>query len=260
MGNLGNLRSKHRFFHKVLFFTLGVAIALSSHNPSVLSRGAPVEQILPPLMSHPVPEPLMSFAPAENNYFDQIQPTNLGYLLWSEFPVKVYIDLPSHLDQTIASDGRLIRWGQAVHQGIEEWGRYFPLQVTADQAIADITIKPVRPALQGKIINPETGLFELPRARAATTNYELYLTSDQPPRLKHRMTIEIKPGQGQETTLGSVRHELGHALGLWGHSDGAEDVLYPEQVADPPPISPRDVATLKQIYLQPTRLGSPLQL
>jgi len=44
-------------------------------------------------------------------------------------------------------------------------------------------------------------------------------------------------------------HELGHAFGLWGHSDVTEDVMSPATEATQP--TPRDVATLKHLYTLP---------
>ncbi|MDY6806095.1 MAG: peptidase, partial [Cyanobacteriota bacterium] len=41
----------------------------------------------------------------------------------------------------------------------------------------------------------------------------------------------------------------------WGHSEEERDVMYYSQVGSPPPISARDINTLKRIYQQPTRLG-----
>lgn len=42
-------------------------------------------------------------------------------------------------------------------------------------------------------------------------------------------------------------HELGHALGIWGHSDRSSDLLYPTAGSVTVP-SPRDLATLAKLY------------
>lgn len=52
-----------------------------------------------------------------------------------------------------------------------------------------------------------------------------------------------------EKMLSVCLHELGHAFGLWGHSDVAEDVMSPSTEARAP--TPRDVATLKRLYALP---------
>ncbi len=49
---------------------------------------------------------------------------------------------------------------------------------------------------------------------------------------------------------------LGHALGIWGHSQLETDALYFSQVRKPAFISVRDVNTLKKVYEQSTALGS----
>jgi predicted Zn-dependent protease len=73
--------------------------------------------------------------------------------------------------------------------------------------------------------------------------------------LRHHMTIQIRPTQAGEFETAAIRHELGHALGIWGHSPMMTDALYFSQVREPPPISARDVNTLQRIYRQGTRLG-----
>ena len=103
-------------------------------------------------------------------------------------------------------------------------------------------------------LNPDTGLYDIPRAIAAQTNYEFYLTKD-PAVIALRMTVQVSPNFAGVSLLATIRHELGHALGIWGHSPEAKDAMYFSQVSDPPPISPRDINTLKKIYQQPTRLG-----
>jgi hypothetical protein len=43
-----------------------------------------------------------------------------------------------------------------------------------------------------------------------------------------------------------VAHELGHVLGIWGHSDYQGDLMYPQPERDDP--SPRDARTIRLIY------------
>ena len=103
-------------------------------------------------------------------------------------------------------------------------------------------------------LNPDTGLYDIPRAIAAQTTYDFYLQKERS-ILAHRMTVKINPTSVGRSLLATVRHELGHALGIWGHSPQETDVLYYSQVREPLPISPRDINTLKKVYQQPTRLG-----
>ena len=48
-------------------------------------------------------------------------------------------------------------------------------------------------------------------------------------------------------------HELGHAIGIWGHSDRAEDVMSPASEARKP--TERDAATLRAVYRLPVGTG-----
>ena len=73
--------------------------------------------------------------------------------------------------------------------------------------------------------------------------------------LCHRFEITINPTQSGDYLRAAVRHEFGHALGIWGHSPEATDALYFSQTRTPAAISDRDLNTLKRIYEQPTRLG-----
>lgn len=210
---------------------------------------------LPNAQIHSLPNSLLKW---ENNnydgdYFDQIDSTPLGYLIWSQFPVTVYLEKPSSFAPEIARDRRFQAWMATVRQAIAEWNVYLPLQEIDNQTAADILI--VRsPANREIKLNPETGLYDIPRAIAAQTNYDFYLQSN-PSVIAHHMTINIDPSSLGQSLLATVRHELGHALGIWGHSPTETDVLYYSQVREPQPISPRDINTLVRIYQQPTRLG-----
>jgi predicted Zn-dependent protease len=211
---------------------------------------------LPPLQVHPLPPSLAQWndSPNAGDYFARIQSTDAGSLIWSKFPIKVYLDRPANPQDTSASDRRFLQWVKAVEEAIQEWTVYLPMVEIPRPELADIVIKREKPPL-GVHIDPETGKVERFRARSAQTRYEFYIREDNPPVLWHRMTVALDPGLSEQSIRSATRHELGHALGIWGHSQTQTDVMYFSQVRTPPAISPRDINTLKKVYQQPTRLG-----
>ncbi|MGF1591313.1 MAG: peptidase [Pleurocapsa sp.] len=209
---------------------------------------------LPKPRVHPLPQFLANWQDPANSgdYFREIEATPVGYLIWSQFPVKVYVDKSASTENT-AVEKRFREWTAAVDKAIAQWQVYFPLQEVAEPEKADIVVWRSQPKREIKL-NPDTGLYDIPRAITAQTNYEFYLTK-KPAVINLRMTVQLGDNFTGVTLLATIRHELGHALGIWGHSPKASDALYFSQVSDPPPISARDINTLKKIYQQPTRLG-----
>lgn len=205
---------------------------------------------LPPLQAHPLPPTLRQWQDTSNSgdYFSEVKPVKVGYLVWSRFPILVYVE------KSNSRAHRAVAWREAVLQAVKEWNVYLPIELSDYPETADITIWRRNPHLK----RLPTG--ELSRARSGETRYELYVsqTQEKAPLLLHRCTISISPNQTDLYIIASARHELGHALGIWGHSRLETDALYFSQVRNPPPISPRDVNTLKRVYQQPTRLGWPL--
>ncbi len=217
-----------------------------------------LEKSLPPLKTHPLPTPLNQWQdqPYSGDYFEQIQPSMGGYLLWSEFPIKIYFDRPDNPDDTAATTRRFNQWVNGVETSIGEWNNYLPIIEVTQAELADIIIERTDPPINPKI-DPETGQLQIPRAKTAQTRYEFYIKDN---KLFHKMIIQISPRLSEIAILSAARHELGHGLGIWGHSLQENDVLYFSQVNSSIPISSRDINTLKKIYEQPTRLGWPLPI
>jgi predicted Zn-dependent protease len=192
---------------------------------------------------HPLPATLAKWQDKTNSgdYFDQIQSTKLGYLIWSNFPVKVKIETPTGVSEKQAQ-----LWVNSVVQAVQEWNVYLPLQIVEEAEIADIKIFRKAAPLQ---VEPNS---KIPRARSALTVYDLYTKNNI---LSHHFTILLSPSQTGDYVLSAARHELGHALGIWGHSQLQTDALYFSQVRHPPLISVRDVNTLKKVYEHSTSLG-----
>ncbi len=220
------------FFTTLIFLPLLIIITIS---PSFSST--------PQSKIHPLPLTLSQWQDKTNSgdYFDQIKPTQVGYFIWSKFPIKLYVKLPNSNDNEKAQN-----WLNTTINTVLEWNTYLPLALVNKQEEADIVIMQQTPPLQ-----KEPG--KLPRARSAETRYQIYTTNNN--FLSHRFSILLSPSLTGEQLKASVRHEFGHALGIWGHSPVVTDALYYSQVRNPPPISPRDVNTLKRIYQQPTTLG-----
>ncbi|WP_019505749.1 hypothetical protein [Pleurocapsa sp. PCC 7319] len=222
--------------------------------PNFALSQSPSTSDLPSPQVHPLPESLANWQDKSNsgNYLDRVESTPLGYLVWSKFPVTVYVQQPITVQDTAAAQ-RFRQWRLAVQKAIAEWNVYFPLQEISERESADIIILRSQPDREVKL-NRDTGLYDIPRAVAAETDYKFYLRKN-PTLIAHRMTVRVSPSSAGASLLATIRHELGHALGIWGHSPEKSDALYFSQVRDPLPISPRDINTLKKIYQQPTRLG-----
>ncbi|HEY9752569.1 MAG TPA: hypothetical protein V6C46_06445, partial [Coleofasciculaceae cyanobacterium] len=111
---------------------IGVAISVLFHvSPNNLASLA-----LPPLaasiaLPDPQPHPLPPFRAQWQDqhhlgdYFDQVQLVSVGYLVWSHFPIAIYID-PLKPGESIASFAgqQAQTWRDAMLAAIQEWSPY----------------------------------------------------------------------------------------------------------------------------------------
>lgn len=247
----GDHKKSLRRFILIASIVCSIVINLKGLN---FSYPASASDSLPAFQVHPLPASLAEWSNVDkrDNYFKNIKTTPVGYLIWSKFPISVYVESPRLIDDS-ASSVRFQQWFEAVETAIAEWNIYLPLQQISILEEADIVI--TRSIVNREVkLDPQTGLYDIPRTITAQTSYQFYV-NQATQTLSHKMMLQISPNLGNNATLGAARHELGHALGIWGHSDRESDALYFSQVRDTPSISTRDISTLKQIYQQPTRLG-----
>ncbi|MGF1538494.1 MAG: peptidase [Elainellaceae cyanobacterium] len=212
---------------------------------------------LPPPRPHSIPPALAQVCEAiassgsdsipPKSYFDAVETLPVGYLIWSRFPVSVYVEPLTNVHESIR-----LRWDQAIAAALQDWGQYISLEEIPNPETAAIRIHPVQPPIRR---NPD-GTF---RAQAGETHYQFYLQhAGDTQVLMQRFDVSVKPGQAARQLEATLRHELGHAFGIWGHSSNPEDALYYSQVAVPPAVSAGDIMTLCEIYRQPTSIGWPL--
>jgi hypothetical protein len=145
-------------------------------------------------------------------------------------------------------------WLEAVEGALERWGALVPLTRVEDPAAAQIRIERRRPPLR---VGPD-GRTRASHGRASLQLLEV--RRDGRWRLEPGVLIQLGSGQRARALQATALHELGHALGLWGHSDAADDAMAAAPGAKPVlELTERDRATLRWLYRQPTRFGAPLQ-
>jgi predicted Zn-dependent protease len=127
-----------------------------------------------------------------------------------------------------------------------------PIEIVDDPATAQVQIRRRRPPLRAEADG---------RMRASHGRAILQLRRVLRDGSWHRepaVEVLLSPGQRSEAMEATALHELGHAFGLWGHSDDPGDAMAAVPGAQPVrQLSPRDRATVAWLYRQPSPFGGP---
>lgn len=133
------------------------------------------------------------------------------------------------------------RWLRAVSAALNTWQRQLPIQRVSQPEQAQVLLQRRRPPIQNNRASHGRALLQL-----------LEVQRDGVWRLEPRVEVLISPGQAEPAMQATALHELGHAFGLWGHSDQAGDVMAVSPGARPVlELSSRDRATLRWLQGQP---------
>ena len=144
------------------------------------------------------------------------------------------------------------RWSGAVEAALTSWGELVRLQRVDDPQRAQVMLLRRRPPRREEANG---------RHRASNGRSQLALVlvrRRQQQLLEPRVIVWVNPGQRQQVIQAAALHELGHAFGLWGHSDQSGDAMAASP-AGPPVLrlTSRDRATWRWLQSLPSQFGQP---
>jgi predicted Zn-dependent protease len=195
----------------------------------------------PPRDLQPPPPPAPD--PAGNDYRHRLQATALGWPRRDHWCVWV---------EPANAEGPAARWDQAWLQAVDgalaSWGGVLPITRVSNPDQAQVLVFRRRPPLKNGRASHGRAVLELAKVQRALADG----TSAQGEQLEPRVSVMISPGQRPEAIEATALHELGHAFGLWGHSDNPADAMAAVPGAKPVrQLSPRDRATVLWLQQQP---------
>ena len=180
----------------------------------------------------------MPYDKRAGDYFTEIRKGAGGVVArWQSFPIRV------HLPQ-----GSPFSWQGNLEYAVKKWGQYIPIKITEAREPADIEVEWVN---------------HLPPRQLGITRIQVVRGIPEVTVYLLRPTYYL-PEVPERALQGIFLHEMGHALGIFGHSDFKDDLMQPIEAQIEGrkqgtgskckfnSLTPRDVNTLRRIYEAPT--------
>jgi predicted Zn-dependent protease len=143
------------------------------------------------------------YVPKAGDYYEEVAGPSVG-LQWTQFPVKVYAD---------STPGR---WQRPLQYGLDAWNNLLPLRRVSARQEADIIISWAR--------LPEGMMGKERSFRLAVKENDKVVRRQKTSSIILENSHHLSGSQMRLTLL----HELGHALGINGHSGNSRDVMLSE--------------------------------
>lgn len=195
----------------------------------------------------PPPDPLGPGPGPTTDYRERLQAGPYGWVHRPHWCVWV-----EPADSTGTATAVEQRWRAAVEAALVPWQGVVPLTLVSEPERAQVRVRRQRPPLRREA----NGRQRASHGRALLEVGEVQRRGQW--QLEPQVVVLISPGQRQAAIQATALHELGHAFGLWGHSDNPADAM----AAQPGPLpilqlSARDRASLGWLLRQPSRFAPP---
>ncbi|MFM1812403.1 MAG: hypothetical protein RLZZ336_1341, partial [Cyanobacteriota bacterium] len=161
------------------------------------------------------------------------------------------------IEPATAADGtgearRQADWSAAVEAALQQWAGLLRISRVSDPEQAQVRVWRRRPPLQ----RLADGRSRASHGRALLTLVAAW--RQQQWWTEPRIDVLLSPGQAPLPLQATALHELGHAFGLWAHSDQAGDAMAAIPGGRPVlQLSRRDRATMQWLLGQRPRMPAP---
>jgi tetratricopeptide (TPR) repeat protein len=157
-------------------------------------------EALPPLPAAMQPS---RYVPAAGDYYWLVSHDSEGEE-WRRLPVKVFLGSAPE-----------IKWQQGAREAYNIWSDVFPLELVALPQNADVRMGWEEAVLEKERVGEEIEWVQIRRVGGELTGRRIAV-----------IVIDVRRPWTKDEMRAIVLHELGHALGIKGHSDSPKDIMY----------------------------------
>lgn len=161
-------------------------------------------QILEALPKFPETLQPSRYVPEAGDYYWQIAASSEGEE-WRDFPIKVFL-----------GNAPRPKWQEGTREAFDTWLALFPLELVALPQKADIRMGWEESTQEGGHAGEEMDWVQMKRVGDQLTGKRVAI-----------ITVDLfSRNWSKEEMRAIVTHEMGHALGIKGHSESKKDIMY----------------------------------